>query len=160
MSRFQPDTEDARIRKRRAFMKALSNETVEPTFGKVGVWLSLACAIHCAVEPVVLPLLPLAGIVIPMSRTVEMSLIGASVLLALWNFSRGFMAHGNGRLFAILFAALVFIGGGLFVGFREELHHAWEASLIAAGTLTLATGQFWNRHLHKNCKGCGHVHSH
>jgi hypothetical protein len=139
-------------------MKALRNQTVAPTIGKVGAWLSLACAVHCVVEPVVLPLLPFAGIVLPVSRTVEMTLIGASVLLALWNFSRGFLAHGNGRLFVILTVALIFIAGGLTAGFREDLHHAWEASLIATGTLTLATGQFWNRHLHKNCGRCGHVH--
>jgi hypothetical protein len=141
-------------------MNALRSQTVEPAFGKVGAWLSLACAVHCMLEPVVLPLLPLAGIILPISRTVEMSLIGGSILLALWNFSRGFLAHGNGRLFAVLAAALVFIAGGVTMGFREDLHHAWEASLIAAGTLILATGQFWNRHLHKNCGRCGHLHSH
>lgn len=140
-------------------MKAVLEQPVEPAFGKVGAWLSLACAVHCVAEPIALPLLPLAGIILPVSRTVEMSLIGASILLALWNFSRGFLAHGNGRLFVILVAALVLIGAGIMVGMREDLNHFWEAILIASGTLILATGQFWNRRLHKNCKSCVCGHS-
>lgn len=140
-------------------MNTLRSRTVDPAFGKIGGWISLACAVHCVVEPVALPLLPLTGFLLPISRTVEISLIGGSIFLALWNFSRGFLAHGNGRLFAVLTAALVFIAGGFAAGFQEDLHHAWEASLIAAGTLILATGQFWNRRLHENCRSCGHNHS-
>jgi hypothetical protein len=141
-------------------MKAVSNQSVEPAFGKLGAWLSLACAVHCVIEPIALPLLPLAGIILPVSETMEMLLIGASILLALWNFLRGFLAHGNVRLFVILTVALVFIGGGLLAGSQEDLPHAYEVSLIAVGTLILAIGQFWNRHLHKNCRECGHGHSH
>lgn len=141
-------------------MKAVLNQPLESNFGKVGAWLSLACAVHCVVEPIVLPLLPLAGIILPVSRTMEISLIGASILLALWNFSRGFLAHENGRLFIILAVALVFIGGGIFVGMREDINHFWEPAFVASGALILASGQFWNRRLHKNCKSCGHGHSH
>jgi hypothetical protein len=135
-------------------MNAATSAAVEPAFGKAGAWLSLTCAVHCMIEPMILPLLPLAGTALPLSRAVELSLTGASVLLALWNFSRGFLFHGNGRLFGILAVALLFIGAGFLADFLPDAGHAWETILIVIGTLLLATGQFWNRHLHRNCIDC------
>jgi hypothetical protein len=121
--------------------------------GKTGAWLSLACAVHCAVEPIVLPLLPLAGIALPFGETVEHGLIGLAIALALWNFSRGFRVHKRGALFLVLFLALAFIGSG-FVLAEVTGNHDWEMGFVILGTLTLASGQFWNRHLHRNCVDC------
>src|SRR5688500_2424598 len=114
---------------------------------RAGTYLSLACAVHCALEPIVLPLLPLAGMALPVNRVLEHWLIGGSVSLALWNFSRGFPVHGRSALFAVLAAALSLIGAGVLAGHFEDIHSAWEAGLVAAGSAVLAAGQFWNRRL-------------
>lgn len=121
---------------------------------QAGAWLSFACALHCALEPVVLPILPMAGILLPVDRTLELWLLGTSISLALWNFSRGFSVHGRSGLFAVLAAGLALMGAGLLAGHREDFHAAWEAALVAAGSLTLGMGQFWNRRLHRDCLAC------
>lgn len=70
-------------------MRDFSGGQPDARLDKVGAILSLACGVHCLLEPFVLPLLPLAGIALPVNRTAELAMIGISVCLAIWNFSRG-----------------------------------------------------------------------
>jgi hypothetical protein len=124
--------------------------------GRISVWLSTLCVVHCILEPIVLPLLPLAGIVLPIDHRVENGLIATSVFLALWNITIGFPKYRSfGPASLLGLAALLFAAGrgGLPISPPPEKLGFLATTLAAA---LLAVSQFWNRNKVKNARACIH----
>jgi hypothetical protein len=128
----------------------------ESKIGQVAAWLSMLCVVHCILEPVVLPLLPLAGIVLNINKSFELGLIVASLALALWNIGNGFPKHGAyGPAMLLCLSTIIFFAthAGWIPCPKSD---TWNSIPVATGALTLAIGQFWNRRILKNTKACRH----
>ena len=130
--------------------------------GQIAAWLSMACIVHCIVEPFLLPLLPLAGIVLPIGEGVESGIILVSLMLGLWNLGIGYFKHGDSGP-GLLLGLAVFIFAMHQTGWIHPQSEAWHSLPIALGALILAGSQFWNRRILKmnrehNHGCCPHPH--
>ncbi|MEM0996000.1 MAG: MerC domain-containing protein [Bacteroidota bacterium] len=110
------------------------------------MFLAVACAIHCALMPLIITLLPFAGLSFLASHTAELTLLGAGVGFAAYSVVRGLRVHRNtGPLWTLLFGAAV-IAAGMFL-----LPHEAEPFLVATGALALGAAQIMNVRLTRAC---------
>ncbi|MCZ4243967.1 MerC domain-containing protein [Pedobacter punctiformis] len=122
------------------------------TLDKLGITASTACAVHCALLPFLLTLLPLWGLDFLANPAVEITMIGISLCLGIWSLSRSYRNHHHKILPVILLTAgFIFIGFGHFSGIRFL-----EPVLIPLGGFTIALAHFINL---KFTRSCPHQHN-
>lgn len=118
---------------------------------RIGITASTACAIHCAVLPFVITLLPLWGIEFLASPSIEIMMIVLSLTLGIWSLSKSYRnAHHRLGPILTLILGFLFIAVGHFAGI-EML----EPILIPLGGFTIATAHYINL---KFTKTCNHKH--
>lgn len=119
---------------------------------RVGGCLSTACAIHCAIKPLLILLPSIAWMDLLMGHTTERIMLSSGVLLATTSVSWGFSRHGCYRVFWLLGAALILIGTG-----RYALEGVARTMLVVPGGLTIAGTHVLNTVLIDDCDECpGH----
>lgn len=116
---------------------------------QLGAGLSLVCAVHCMTTPLLLSLLPFVGLGFLADESVEILLLGTSLVLAVGSLCWGFHIHHQRRTLLLLGAAFLFIVGGRFS--PEETA---EVVCVVLGAGLLAGGHLLNRHLCKTCLQC------
>ena len=118
---------------------------------RLGMTASTLCAIHCALAPIFLTALPLAGLQFLANEWVEITMIIVSVILGTLSLSISYRKqHKKVLPFFILFAGFALIGTGHFAGI-ESL----EPVLIPMGGFTVAAAHLINWRLNRLCK---HIH--
>lgn len=118
---------------------------------QLGAGLSLACAIHCMLAPVLVAVLPMLGLGFLVDDMTEAVLLSLAAVLAVGSLCWGFRLHKSTRVFFPLGAALLLIAAGRL--FAED---ASEIVLVVAGAIMLAASHLLNRHLCRSCIGCNH----
>ncbi|MEE1943790.1 MerC domain-containing protein [Pedobacter sp. KR3-3] len=113
-------------------------------FDKVGMSASAACAIHCALLPIVLTLLPIVGLEFLANPMIELSMIVLSLALACIALSSAYQKHRRVLPFVILMLGFCFIALG-------HLIEGLESYLIPLGGLLIAIAHFINLKLTKSC---------
>lgn len=115
---------------------------------RVGVFASLACAIHCILLPFLITTLPLLGLTILGSHTFEAGILLFSVMLGVFSLSLGSRTHGKREpLFFLGLAILLFFGAHRVVT-GDSVHGV----LMALGGVSLAIGHILNIRLCKSCR--------
>ena len=111
---------------------------------KVGMSASVACAIHCALLPIVLTLLPIIGLEFLANPAIELGMIALSLSLAIFALLGAYQKHRKAWPFVILMLGFAFIAlGHLLAGL--------ESILIPSGGLLIAIAHFINLKLTKSC---------
>lgn len=118
---------------------------------RAGTWLSLLCAAHCMASPLLVTMLPLAGLGFLVQEATEGLFLAASVALAAASLCWGFRLHGRWRVLLFLVGALGFIVVG-----RWMANGASERTLVVIGAGMLTAGHLLNRHLCSACAACHH----
>ena len=113
---------------------------------QLGAGLSLACAAHCLLSPLLVPALAVSGLGFLADEMTEVALLSCAVILALSNLCWAFRLHKSGRPLLLLAAALVAIAAGRL--------YAQDGTLVVAGAVILATGHLLNRRLCQTCRHC------
>jgi MerC mercury resistance protein len=116
---------------------------------RVGVCISLGCAVQCLVIPLLITVLPLAGLGLLLQEPMETFFIGASMLLATVSLCWGVRVHRRWWVFLILGAAM-----GLILAGRWAVEEPYELLLVVMGALLLATMHLLNRYLCRQCMHC------
>lgn len=116
------------------------------TVDRLGAGLSVACAIHCAIQPFLLVVLPLFGLGFLMGERVETVFLISSVCLASWALFSGLRMHGNWRIFLPLTV-------GVFLIVASRVFYAAEMPLAVAGALGIALSHFLN-HIYQQQRLC------
>jgi len=119
--------------------------------GAIGTGLSLACAIHCLAMPVLMALLPLAGVEMLLDDGTERILWAASVGLSLASLCWGYRVHQRRRVFLPLVLALSMLA------IAELAKDPWRGGCVVVAALLLAASQRLN---HRLCRTCDHCESH
>ncbi len=150
-------------------VKMITENILKPKFhakmDTCGTVISLACAVHCIVMPLLVPILPLVGLSFLLSSTIEIAFIIASICTATASLCWGYLLHKKIRALIILIAASIMIISGFFILPHDHAHdHAHDHSafnifLLVAGGSALACAHLMNRHLCKTCSDCQHHHS-
>lgn len=125
------------------------------SLGSVGAVL---CAVHCALLPFALALLPVVGFGILASPRFEVGFVLFATALAVASLWHGHLRHRRYRAMAILLPGLLALWGGVFIATIHEapLLHAISMSL---GGVLVALSHLVNLRLtqvHVHHEGCGH----
>jgi hypothetical protein len=131
-------------------------------FDRLGMTLSMACAIHCLVMPVLIPLLPLLASSFLTGETTESVILTATLLIAAPTLFRGYLKHRKFRVPAIFLLGLLFLALRPGAFHHDHVHEGevWHFVLAALAGLSLAIGHWLNLRLCKSCPSCKDGESH
>ena len=124
---------------------------------RLGAGLSVACAIHCALTPLLVGILPLLGLSFLSEERTEAWIVGAVVVLAIGSALWGFKRHGALR------AVMAFVGavGLLLMGRWLGDQHPLGVPLTIAGGVSIALAHWLSARLCKTCPShAGEAHQH
>jgi len=96
----------------------------------VGASASFLCAAHCAAMPLLLPLLPLAGLEFLASHAFDLLFVAGAILLGGFAVVRGMRHHRDRRVATGFGLASLLLVAGLVVGHDG---HAHQVILVAGG---------------------------
>jgi MerC mercury resistance protein len=117
---------------------------------RLGMSASLACAVHCAVLPLLLAALPAIGLAWLDSAWVDWTMVALAAVIALRAHRGGFKLHRSCLPSAVAVAGLLAIVTTICLLKGSASHHYVQAS----GAVVVASSHFLNRHLCPNCKAC------
>ena len=143
-------------------MHCLMKATVWKSFDRIGMTLSMACAIHCLAMPLLLPLIPLLAGSFWVGETTELVIVIITLLIAVPTLLRGYLKHRKLTVPAMLALGLLLLAlrpgafhyghaHGHWHGHQEELLHFVFAALAG---FSLAIGHWVNLKLCKSCPSC------
>ncbi len=116
---------------------------------RVSALLSIACAIHCALMPMVISILPLIGMQFLASHLLEGMMLAFGVGFGVYGVLRSyFTQHRDIRPVIALVTGVVLITLGFF--FAPE---SLEPYFVSIGALGIATAQVLNM---RSCRKCAH----
>jgi len=114
---------------------------------KIGITASTACAIHCALLPFVLTLLPFWGLEFLAHPAIEISMILLSLMIGAWSLGKSYRKVHQ-RILPIIILVLGF--ALIFIGHFSGIE-ILEPIFIPVGGLAIAGAHFWNIRLSKSC---------
>jgi len=117
---------------------------------RLGMSASLACAVHCAVLPLLLAALPAIGLAWLDSAWVDWTMVALAAVIALRAHRGGLRLHRSCLPSAVAVAGLLAIVTTICLLKGSASHHYVQAS----GAVVVASSHFLNRHLCRNCKAC------
>jgi MerC mercury resistance protein len=117
---------------------------------RLGMSASLACAVHCAVLPLLLAALPAIGLAWLDSAWVDWTMVALAAVIAIRAHRGGFRLHRSCLPSAVAVAGLLAIVTTICLLKGSASHHYVQAS----GAVVVASSHFLNRHLCRNCKAC------
>ncbi|HEX8463669.1 MAG TPA: MerC domain-containing protein, partial [Abditibacterium sp.] len=95
-----------------ATSSAPSRTLVGEKLDKAGATASFVCALHCAIMPFLITVLPLVGLGFLSSEPVEWGLLAASGALGTLSLCVGYREHRRRQVFAVLALALALLSAG------------------------------------------------
>lgn len=129
-----------------------------PLLDRLGATGSLLCAVHCAVLPLLIALLPSLGIAAWLGEDFERGFVLFATALGLFSLIWGYRRHRGVRALRLLIPGLALLWVGVVY---PPLHHAVVAHAITmtlGGTLVglahVANLRLHTAHVHH--AGCGH----
>jgi MerC mercury resistance protein len=117
---------------------------------RAGMSASLACAVHCAVLPLLLAALPAIGLARLDSAWVDWTMVVFAAVIALRAHRGGFTVHRHCLPVAVAVAGLLIIVTTICLLKGSASHHYIQAS----GAVVVASSHFLNRHLCRRCVSC------
>jgi hypothetical protein len=121
----------------------------------MGVTVSVACAIHCAILPLAISSLPLFGINIIENPLFEYGMIALAFVVGSYSLYHGFKKHHHSWLPFILFSF------GMFFLIIKQIFHNWHLYLLIPAVVLIILSHFLNykfcrRHNHAHKEDCDH----
>lgn len=124
-------------------------------YDALGIAASVACAIHCAILPLVLSSLPLFGINIINNPSFEILMIGLAFLIGVYSLWHGYRKHHH-KIYPVLMFAT---GMGLML-LKQFYHKQFMLFLLPAVALIVLAHVFNFTETRKtnrcDLKGCTH----
>jgi len=117
---------------------------------RAGMSASLACALHCAVFPVVLAALPALGLAWLDAAWVDWSMVLLAAGIALRAHRGGCTLHRRCLPAGVAVVGLLTIVMTMCLLQDSTSQHYMQAS----GALVVASSHVWNRHLCRTCTVC------
>ncbi len=119
---------------------------------RAGATASCLCAIHCALMPFIITMLPLLGLSFLASEPVEWTLLLSSATLGTLSLCAGFREHRSRRVFAVLGMALALLVAGRI--FHEHHIGIWGPVFMVLGGFSMMGAHLLNHALCRSCRKC------
>lgn len=119
---------------------------------RIGFTASALCAVHCALMPFVITLLPLLGLEFLSSVWFEVGIISLSITIGFSSLLPSYLRYHRKALpIVLLIVGFVLIFGAHMLGIHE-----WEPVLVPLGGFTIAGAHFLNWKYNKpfHCDDC------
>lgn len=125
----------------------MSIEKYKSGWDNAGMTASILCAVHCAIVPLLITVLPLAGLGFLATPWIEWSMIALALLIGSYAIGLSYFRVHHKKLPVAFLAAgfLVIIGGHIFT------HGGREAIVVPTGGLLIAFAHFINYRYSTNC---------
>lgn len=106
----------------------------------LGIGASLICAVHCALLPLLMTVLPLLGLEMFKNEKLEYGLLSFTFLVGCTSLFRGYRYHHRYIKPLLLFALgfVLLLTGHFLAG------DYWEPVLVTAGALLVIIAHVWN----------------
>ncbi|MBA6231908.1 MULTISPECIES: MerC domain-containing protein [unclassified Colwellia] len=125
---------------------------IENITDKMAITLSVACAIHCLVMPLLLLLLPNFVVLQLNNEAYHTAMVLIVLPTSVFALFMGCKQHKRYRLLFIGFVGLIFLVLAISLG-----NEFWEKVLTLMGSAVIAGGHYWNYRLcqqHTLCHRC------
>lgn len=119
---------------------------VAPLADRFGATASLLCAVHCAVLPFVLALLPALGLSFLADHGFERGFVAFASVLATWSIGSSYRRHRRPQALWLLPPALASLWLGAFI-IDDRYGPGMHAALVAMGGVLLACAHLANLRL-------------
>jgi MerC mercury resistance protein len=114
----------------------------------LGIATSVACAIHCAILPLLLTSLPVFGFNIIENVAFEFVMIAIAFLIGIRALWHGYKRHHHSSLPVILFTTgIVFLLG-------KQVFYQWHIILLVVAVSFIVAAHFYNYRLCQKAKHC------
>ena len=130
----------------------MSPATTRRLIDRIGATGSIVCAIHCALLPVAIAVLPSLGIAVWLGDGFEQAFVLFATLLGLFSVVWGYRRHGAIRALGLLVPGLAALWAGVLYA---PLHHALVPHAVA---MTLGGTLVGLAHVANLRLNHGHVH--
>jgi len=120
----------------------------------LGIATSLACAIHCAILPMLLTSLPLFGINIIHNVFFEWAMIGLAFIVGSYSLFHGYVRHHQSML-----PVLIFTLGFIFLA-AKQFSHEFEYVFLFFAVVLIVTAHYCNYRLCNRSKCSSPHHKH
>jgi hypothetical protein len=115
----------------------------------LGISASLACAIHCALLPLVVTSLPVFGVEIIDNAGFEIIMIIAAAAIGAYSLYHGYKKHH--RQLTPLFLFIL----GILLLCAKQIWHERQLWLLIPAVLLIVTAHYFN---YRSCKKANHCH--
>ena len=127
------------------------SDTSLRTADRVGFAASFLCAVHCAMVPLLLAVVPALGLRVGGWADIDQAFVVFATLLGLTTMSLGYRRHRAFRAWALLLPGLALIWIGSFTPLHD---HGWaHAVVMTLGGLALAAAHGVNLRLSHRAAG-------
>lgn len=122
---------------------------------RFGATASFLCAVHCALLPFVIAILPALGLGFLADHAIERGFVVFACTLATTMLVLGFRRHGSGKALALLFPGVALLLAGVLVDFERAT--TLHAALVTCGGTLVALAHIVNLRLsHRHDENCRH----
>ena len=104
----------------------------------LGIATSIACAIHCALLPLLLTALPLFGINVLHNKSFEWLMIGIAITVGIYALYHGYTKHHQSMIPLIIF----FAGAGFLIA--KQFSAVYEYSFLYIAVTFIITAHYSN----------------
>jgi hypothetical protein len=120
----------------------------------VGIATSVACAIHCAILPLMLTSLPLFGVNIIHNGIFEWSMIALAFLVGTYSLYHGYSRHHRSVIPFIIFA------GGFILLVAKQFYHEYQLAFLIPAVILIVSAHLLNlRYCNRSkCSSAHHQH--
>ena len=119
-------------------------------YDALGITTSLACAIHCAILPLLLTSLPVFGVNIIHNYVFEYGMIGLAFAVGMYALYHGYKKHHHKALPVFFFSA------GISFLLLKELFHDYRILLLIPAVILIVAAHYINYRL---CRKANHCHA-
>lgn len=120
----------------------------------LGILTSLACAIHCALLPLILTSLPLFGVNILHNAAFEWGMIAIAAAVGFYALYHGYITHHGNTKPIMMFAV------GLLFLISKQFFHSMENWLLLPAVTLIISAHYYNYTLCRKSKCRSPHHSH
>jgi hypothetical protein len=110
----------------------------------LGIWASIACAVHCAILPLFLTSLSVFGVNIIHNFWFESGMILLSFLVGALSLRHGFVQHHRSTVPFLLFTA------GMVFLLAKQYWHVYELILLPFAVILIVSAHFFNIRFSRN----------
>ena len=119
-------------------------------YDALGITASIACAIHCALLPLVLTSLPILGFNIINNLLFEVFMIIVAMSIGIYSLMHGFKKHHHTLLPISLFSL------GMILLILKQVFHVYQIWFLLPAVILIVTAHYIN---YKKCRTAAHCHT-